>query len=328
MRRREFIAGLGGAAVAWPIAARAQQSSVPVVGFLSPGSAATRRITLAAVRQGLAQFGYIEGQNLTIEYRWAGERNELLPELAAELVRRQVSAIIALGGEAGALAAKAATSDIPVIFGVAGDPVEHGIVRSLNRPEGNVTGVSDLAIEVSAKSVEFLHELLPAATTVALLVDPSNAGAAAAEIREITRAVNIVGMHLIVLKASTQNEIEAAFATLALQAVGALVVTGTSFFIIQNDQIVALAAQHNIPTVFQYREAALAGGLMSYGPRAVDTYRLIGNYAGRILKGEKPSDLPVQRSTKVELIINLKTANALGLTIPLSLLGRVDEVIE
>jgi putative ABC transport system substrate-binding protein len=326
MKRREFIAGLGGAAASLRVA-QAQQPSVRVIGFLSPGSEATRRMTLAAVRQGLAQFGYVEGQNLTIEYRWAGERNELLPELAAELVRRQVSAIIAFGGERGGLAAKAATSEIPIIFGVAGDPVEHGLVRSLNRPEGNVTGVSTLGIEVTAKGVEFLHELLPAATTIALLVDPSNVGEAAAEIREITRATNIVGMHLIVVRASTQNELEAAFATLARQA-GALVVTSSSFFVIQNDQIVALAAQHHIPTVFQYREAALAGGLMSYGPDAVDLWRLVGNYAGRILKGEKPAALPVQQSTKIDLIINLKTAKALGLTIPLSLLGRADEVIE
>jgi putative tryptophan/tyrosine transport system substrate-binding protein len=326
MKRREFIAGLGGAA--WSVVARAQQRTVPVIGFLSPGSAATRSMTLAAVRQGLAQFGYVEGQNLTIEYRWAGERNELLPELAAELVRRQVSAIIALGGEHGGLAAKAATSEIPIIFGVAGDPVEHGLVRSLNRPEGNVTGVSALAGEVTAKGVEFLHELLPAATTIALLVDPSNAGEAADEIREITRATNIVGMHLIVVRASTQNELEAAFATLAQQAVGALVVTGSSFFVIQSGQIVALAAQHHIPTVFQFREAALAGALMGYGPNLVDSWRLIGSYAGRILKGEKPSELPVQQATKVELVINMRTAKALGLNVPPTLLVRADEVIE
>jgi putative tryptophan/tyrosine transport system substrate-binding protein len=270
----------------------------------------------------------VEDQNFTIEYRWAGERNELLPELAAELVRRQVSAIIALGGERGGLAAKAATSEIPVIFAVVGDPVEHGLVRSLNRPEGNVTGVTVLGIEVTAKGVEFLHELLPAATTIALLVDPSNAGEAAAEIREITRATNIVGMHLIVVRASTQNELEAAFATFAQQAVGALVVTASSFLVIQNDQIVALAAQHRIPTVFQYREGPLAGGLMSYGQDPVDYWRLVGNYAGRILKGEKPADLPVQQATKIELVINLKTAKALGLEVPSSLLVRADQVIE
>jgi putative tryptophan/tyrosine transport system substrate-binding protein len=327
MRRCEFIAGLGGAA-AWPLEAGAQQPLLRVIGFLSPGSAATRRMTLPAVRQGLAEFGYVEGQNLTIEYRWAGERNELLPELAAELVRQQVSAIIALGGERGALAAKAATSEIPVIFGVASDPVEDGLVRSLNRPKGNVTGVSVLTIEVTAKGVEFLHELLLAATTIALLVDPSNAGEAAAEIREITRAANFFGLQLIVLKASTPNEIEAVFAKLAQQAVDALVVTGGAFFIIQNDQIVAVAAQHHLPTVFQYRESAQAGGLMSYGTDQVDTWRLVGNYAGRILKGEKPADLPVQRSTKVNLVINLKTAGALGLTIPPNLLALADEVIE
>jgi putative tryptophan/tyrosine transport system substrate-binding protein len=327
MRRREFIAGLGSATASLRVAP-AQQPSMRVIGFLSPGSAVTRRMTLAAVRQGIAQFGYVEGQNLTIEYRWAGERNELLPELAAELVRLHVSAIIALGGERGGLAAKAATSEIPVIFGVAGDPVEHGLVRSLNRPGGNVTGVSVLGIEVTAKGVEFLRELLPAATTIALLVDPSNAGEAAAETREITRAANFFGLQLIVLKASTPNEIEAAFAMLTQQAVDALVVTGGAFSVIQNDQIVALAAQHRIPTVFQYRESALAGGLMSYGADLVDGWRLVGNYAGRILKGEKPAELPVQQSTKVELIINLKTAKALGLTIPPTLLVRADEVIE
>jgi len=327
MKRREFIAGLGGAA-AWPLAVRGQQPKVPVVGFLSPGSAATRPIPLAAIRQGLADIGFVEDRNLTIEYRWAGERDDLLPELAAELVRRQVSAIIALGGERGGLAAKAATSEIPVIFGVAGDPVEHGLVRSLNRPGGNVTGVSVLGIEVTAKGVELLHELLPAATTIALLVDPSNTGETAAEIRETTRAANIFGLQLIVLKASTANEIEAAFATLAQQTVGALVVTAGAFFGIQNDQIVALAAQHRIPTVFHYRQSALAGGLMSYGADLVDAYRLIGNYAGRILKGEKPADLPVQQSTTIELVINLKTAKALGLTIPPNLLAIADEVIE
>jgi putative tryptophan/tyrosine transport system substrate-binding protein len=328
MRRREFIAGLGGAA-AWPLAARAQQAErVRVIGLLSPGSAATRQITLAAVRQGLAQFGYVEGQNLTIEYRWAGERNELLPELAAELVRRQVSAIIALGGERGGLAAKAATEEIPVIFGIEGDPVEHGLVRSLNRPGGNVTGGTVLGIDVTAKGVELLHELLPGATTIGLLVDPSNAGETTAEIRETTRAANIFGLQLIVVKASTANEIEAAFAKLSQQAVDALVVTGGAFASIRNDQIVALAAQHRIPTVFHYRQSALAGGLMSYGADPVDGWRLMGNYAGRILKGEKPADLPVQQSTKVEFVINLRTAKALGLTIPPHLLALADEVIE
>jgi putative ABC transport system substrate-binding protein len=319
MRRREFITLIGGAA-AWPLAARAQQPALPVVGFLSPGSPETRAVPLAAIRQGLAEAGYVEGQNVAIEYRWAGDQNDRLPALAADLVRRRVAAIVALGGERGALAAKAATTTIPIVFAIAGDPVEHRLVTRLNRPEGNVTGVTLLAIEVTAKGIELLHQLVPAAPAIALLVDPSNPDAAAAETREIEKAARILGLRLVVLKASNPREIEAAFATIVQQRAGALAVTGDAFFIIQNDQIVALSAQHRIATVYQY--------LMSYGASLVDAWRIVGSYIGRILKGEKPADLPVQQSTKIQLAINIKTAKTLGLTIPPSVLAIADEVIE
>jgi putative ABC transport system substrate-binding protein len=327
MRRREFITLIGGAA-AWPLAARAQQPALPVVGFLSPGSPETRAVPLAAIRQGLAEAGYVEGQNVAIEYRWAGDQNDRLPALAADLVRRRVAAIVALGGERGALAAKAATTTIPIVFAIAGDPVEHRLVTRLNRPEGNVTGVTLLAIEVTAKGIELLHQLVPAAPAIALLVDPSNPDAAAAETREIEKAARILGLRLVVLKASNPREIEAAFATIVQQRAGALAVTGDAFFIIQNDQIVALSAQHRIATVYQYRESIVAGGLMSYGASLVDAWRIVGSYIGRILKGEKPADLPVQQSTKIQLAINIKTAKTLGLTIPPSVLAIADEVIE
>jgi putative ABC transport system substrate-binding protein len=325
MRRREFISLIGGAA-AWPVAARAQ--TMPVIGFLSPGSPETRAVPLAAIRQGLTETGYFEGQNVAIEYRWAGDRSDRLPALAADLVHRQVAAIVALGGETGALAAKAATNTIPIVFAVAGDPVEHGLVARLNRPEGNVTGVTLLAIEVTAKGVELLHEMVPATSTIALLVDSSNPSAATAETREIEKATRVFGLRLVVLKASVPSEIEAAFATIVQQRAGALVVTGDAFFIIQNDRIVALAARHGIPTVYQYRESSVAGGLMSYGASLVDAWRIVGTYAGRILNGEKPTDLPVQQSSKIQLAINIKTAKALGLTIPPGILAIADEVIE
>jgi putative ABC transport system substrate-binding protein len=327
IRRREFITLLGAAAT-WPLAARAQQPAMPVIGFLSPGSPETRAVPLSAIRQGLAESGYMEGQNVAIEYRWAGDQNDRLPALAADLVRQRVVAIVALGGERGALAAKAATTSIPIVFAIAGDPVEHGLVTRLNQPEGNVTGVTLLAIEVTAKGVELLHELVPATPTIALLVDPSNPNAVSAETREIEKAAHVFGLRLVVLKASVPIEIEAAFATIAQQRAGALVVTGDAFFIIQNDQIVALAAQHSIPTVYQYHESAVAGGLISYGASLVDAWRIVGTYTGRILKGEKPAGLPVQQSSKIQLTINLKTAKALGLTIPPGVLAIADEVIE
>jgi putative ABC transport system substrate-binding protein len=327
MNRRDMMALLGGAA-AWPVAARAQQPAMPVMGFLSPGSPETRTVPLAAIRLGLAETGYVEGQNVAIEYRWAGDQNDRLPALAADLVRQRVAAIVALGGELGALTAKAATTTIPIIFAIAGDPVEHGLVTRLNQPEGNVTGVTLLAIEVTAKGVELLHELVPATPAIALLVDPSNPNAVAAETREIEKAARALGLGLVVLKASVPSEIEAAFATIVQQRAGALVVTGDAFFIIQNDQIVALAARHGIPTVYQYRESTVAGGLMSYGASLVDAWRIVGIYAGRILKGEKPADLPVQQSSKIQLAINLKTAKALGLSVPPNLLAIADEVIE
>jgi putative tryptophan/tyrosine transport system substrate-binding protein len=327
MRRREFIAGLGSAA-AWPLAARAQGPVMPVIGVLSPGSPETRPQLLSEVRRGLLETGYVEGRNVAIEYRWAGYQNDRLPVLATELVGRQVAVILAFGGSRGALAAKAATTKIPIVFGTADDPVEVGLVASLNRPGGNLTGVVGLAVEVAAKGVEFLHELVPATAVVALLVDPSSPREAEAETGEMQVAARALGFRLVVLNASSPSEIEAAFATLVQERAGALAVASSTHFIIQINQIVALAAQYAVPTVYQFGEAAAAGGLMSYGGNNVDVWHLVGVYTGRILNGDKPADLPVQQLTKIQLIINLKTAKALGLTVPQSILLRADEVIE
>ena len=327
MRRRDFIAGLGGAA-AWPLAAQAQQSAVPVIGFLSPGTPETRPATLAAVSRGLAEAGFVEGRNVSIQYRWAGDETDRLESLAAELVRLNVRVIIALGGERGALAAKSATTSIPIVFGLAGDPTDIDLVRSLNRPGRNLTGATTLSIELAAKSMEVLHELIPSVAVIALLVDQAHAGETRAQVEEAQKAARVLGVRLLVLSAHTESEIEAAFATMAQERVGGLVVSGHTTFIVLNPQIVALAARYAIPATYPYRESAVSGGLMSYGMSAVDAWRLIGVYAGRILKGETPANLPVQQATKIELIINMNTAKALGLTFPITLLGRAEEVIE
>jgi putative ABC transport system substrate-binding protein len=327
MRRREFITLLGGAATAWPAAARAQQQAMPVIGLLHPTSQQTTTSLMAEFRQGLSNSGYVEGRNIAIEYRWADGQSDRLPALAADLVRRQVNVIAAPLGLAAPLAAKVATTSIPIIFGIAGDPVEAGLVASLNRPGGNLTGVTSLSAELVAKRLELLHELVPTATTIALLVDPTNP-----EIESVLRhtqvAAHTLGVELRVFRASAELDFDSVFATLDKQRVGALLILPASTFLDRREQLGALTLRHSIPAIHAYREFVVAGGLVSYGGSLSDMYRLVGVYTGRILKGEKPADLPVQQGTKAELIINLKTAKALGLTVPLALLTRADEVIE
>jgi putative tryptophan/tyrosine transport system substrate-binding protein len=322
--RREFITLLGGAA-AWPLAARAQQSAMPVIGFLHHASPDVTAVLVAALRQGLKEAGFVEGQNFQIEYRWAEDHYDRLPELASDLVRRQVAVIVT--NTPSMQAAKAATATIPIVFVSADDPVTLGLVASFNRPGGNATGVYFLVAALEAKRAEVVHELVPNATAIALLVDPKFPSAAT-QAREVQEAARSLGLRVHVLQVATESDLDTAFATLVREHVGALAVAATGFFFFRREQIVALAARHRVPTVYPWREAALAGGLMSYGTSVPDAYRQAGAYAGRILKGEKPAVLPVQQSVKVELIINLKTAKALGLTFPITLLGRADEVIE
>ena len=325
MRRRGFIALVGSAAV-WPLAARAQQPAMPVIGFLNSASPDGYAVPVRAFRQGLKDIGYVEGQNVAIEYRWAEGQYDRLPALAADLVRRQVTAIAATSTPA-ALTAKAATTTIPIVFTTASDPMRLGLVASLSRPGGNVTGATQLNVEVGPKRLELVRELLPAATIIALLVNPTNPVAETLA-RDLQAAARTIGLQLLILNASTERDIDDAFASLAKLRAGALVVGSDVFFNTRSEQLGALTVRHGVPTIYQYREFAAAGGLMSYGGSITDSYRRAGGYTGRILKGEKPADLPVQQSTKVELIINLKTAKTLGLTLPLSLLGRADEVIE
>jgi ABC-type uncharacterized transport system substrate-binding protein len=325
--RREFIFTLGGAAAAWPFAARAQQPAIPVIGFLNGGSPDLFANLVRAFRQGLKETGYIEGQNVTVEYRWAEGQNDKLPALAADLVRRQVAVIGATTTPA-ALAAKAATTTIPIIFFVAGDPVELGLVASLNRPGGNITGTTTLTLEVGPKRLELLHEMVPTATIIALLVNPTSPNLAAAQVRDLRMAARGLGLQIHVLHASTDRDFDTVFATLGQLRAGGLVISSDSFFFSRSQQLAALAARHAVPAIYPFREDAAAGGLMSYGGSLADSHRLAGAYTGRILKGEKPADLPVQQSTKVELILNVRTAKSLGLTVPFSLLGRADEVIE
>ena len=326
MKRREFITLLGGAAVSWPLAARAQQAT-PVVGFLGSASPEAYARRLRAFHQALKETGYVEGQNVEVEYRWAEGQYDRLPALAADLVRRQVAVIIAAGAQA-TLAVKAATSTIPIVFGVAVDPVKVGLVASLNRPGGNLTGIASLNVEVGPKRLELLHQVVPSATSMALLVNPTNPSIAEPFSRALQAAARVLGLQLHVLHASSEREIEAAFATLVKLRAGGLVIMPDPLFIARSEQLAALTVRHAVPSVHLFREFAAAGGLISYGSDEGEYYRLVGIYIGRILKGEKPSDLPVQQVTKVELIINLKTARALGLTIPLPLLARADEVIE
>jgi putative ABC transport system substrate-binding protein len=327
MRRREFIAMLGGVTVAWPHAARAQQPTLPVVGFLNSTSLERWAPYVAAFRQGLKDVGYVEGRNVTIEYRWAEGQYDRLPSLAAELVQHKVTVIAATSTPA-ALAAKAATSTVPIVFTTGGDPIKMGLVASLRRPGGNVTGSTELSVEVEPKRLELARELFPGATTVALLVNPANPLAATVS-KDLQAVADTLGVRLHVLHASTEADFEAAFATAAQLRAAALVIEGPDpWFASHAAQLGALALRHIVPAIYQFREFAAAGGLMSYGGSTTDTYRQAGVYTGRILKGEKPADLPVVQSTKVELILNLKTARALGITVPLPLLGRADEVIE
>jgi ABC-type uncharacterized transport system substrate-binding protein len=330
MNRREFIALVGGAAAScslWPLAARAQQSALPVVGLLGATSAQGYAAQVEAFRQGLQEVGYRDGQNVTIEYRWAENQYDRLPELADDLVRRQVAVIATMGGNPASFAAKAATATIPVVFHGSIDPVAAGLVASLNRPGGNVTGVVTLAAELGPKRLELLHDVLPAATDMAALLNPT-APATASLLRELQAAARKLGLKLHALDATSDREIELAFAALPRLRVGALMIGTDGFFVSRSEQLAALALQHAMPAIFQYRAFAAAGGLMSYGGSVSDSYRVAGVYAGRILKGDKPADLPVQQATKVELIINLKTAKALGVTVPDPLLARADEVIE
>jgi putative tryptophan/tyrosine transport system substrate-binding protein len=327
MRRRDFIKVMAGSAVAWPLAARAQQTPLPVIGFLSTVSPNVFALRLRAFHQGLKEAGYVEGQNVTIEYRWAEDQSNRLPVLAAELVQRRVAVIIA-GGTPSALAAKGATAIIPIVFEVAVDPVELGLVAGLKLPGANITGVTNLNVEIGPKKLELLHELMPTATTIAVLVDPTSRSLAEQFLRGLQAAAPTLGMQLHVLNASTERDLDAVFATLSQLRAAALVIGPNLFFNAHVEQLAALALRHAVPTIFQYRPFVAAGGLMSYGGNETDNYRLVGIYAGRILKGEKPADLPVVQSAKVELIINLKTAKALGLNIPNTIIGRADEVIE
>jgi putative tryptophan/tyrosine transport system substrate-binding protein len=326
MRRRDILSLLGGAAVSWPVALRAQQPAMPVIGFLAAGSPSDVNLVSVAFRQGLKEGGYVEGENLVIEYRWAEGHYDRLPALAADLVNRQVAVIVAVGGDPAALAAKAATATIPIVFNSGTDPVALGLVASLNRPAGNVTGVSMLSSMLLAKQLELLREVVPTAVTISFLVNPNNPNTEE-RTTEMQEAVRAVGQRLHVVTVSVEAELEPAFATIERRA-GALIVPADPFFANQRDHLIALADRYALPASYPFREDAVAGGLMSYGPPRADVFRLVGIYTGRILKGAKPADLPVQQSTKIELIINLNTAKALGLTLPITVLGRADEVIE
>jgi len=328
MKRREFITLLGGAAAVWPLVAGAQQPAMPVIGFLHPGSAEPNADLLAAFRKGLAEAGYTEGRNVAIEFRWAHGENSRLVEMAAELVQRQVAVIVTPIGTATALAAKKATTSIPIVFSAGTDPVKAGIVASLRRPGGNVTGVNYMAAELSAKRLSLLHELMPSAARIALLVNPANPVAMESITRDTQAAAESIGCQIEVFKAESSPEIEAAFAALVQNRLNALLVGGEPFFIDRRVQIVTLATRHLLPTVHFNRAFTEIGGLMSYGASNFGRYREVGIYTGRILKGEKPADLPVMQPTQFELVINLPTARAIGVTVPPSLLAQANEVIE
>jgi len=328
MKRREFITLLGGAAAAWPLAARAQQTKVPVIGFLHSASADTFADRLRAFRQGLKETGHIEGENVAIEYRWAENQLDKLPALAAELVRRQVAVIVVGGGTVSTLAAKAATATIPIVFTAGEDPVSHGLVTSIAHPGGNLTGIHFLNTELTAKRLGLLRELVPKAARIAVLINPANAPPAEVTLREIPEAARAIGVRIQVFKASNSSEIDATFAALVREQPDALFIGSDPFFNNRRKQLVLQAMRHGLPAGYASREFAEAGGLMSYGTDFLDTYRQVGAYAGRVLRGVKPADLPVVQSAKFELVINQMTARILGIDVPATLLARADEVIE
>ena len=327
MRRREFISLLGGAAAAWLLAARAQQPTVPVIGFLHSASHAPNAHMVRAFHSGLKEAGYVEGQNVAIVYRYADGQYDRLPMLAAELVRSQVAVLAATGGDPAVLAARAVTATIPIVFTTGSDPVALGYVASLNRPGGNVTGVVLLSSNLGAKRIGLLRELVPKADAIGALVNPTYP-VATAQLKEVQEAAASVGVRLIIANASAERDFEPAFALLVQQRSSALMISSDPFFNSRRDQIVALAARHAVPAIYEWREFAEAGGLMSYGTSVTEAYRLAGIYAGRVLKGDKPADLPVMQSSKFEFVINLKTAKALGLDVPLGMSAAADEVIE
>jgi putative ABC transport system substrate-binding protein len=326
MKRREFITLIGGAA-AWPLAAQAQQPAMPVIAFLGSDSPELYADRLRAFRQGLKETGYIESENVAIEYRWAKGKNNQLPALAADLVRLRVAVLVA-STTPSVLALKAATTSIPIVFFVAGDPVALGLVASLNRPGGNLTGTTALTLEVGTKWLQLLQETVPTATAFGVLINPTSPALAEAQTKDLQAAARTLGLQIYLLNASTDRDFETAFATIAQLRAGGLVISSDSFFFAHNELLAALATRYKVPAIFGFREFPTAGGLMSYGADVTDPHRTIGGYVGRILKGEKPADLPVQQSTKVQLIVNLKTAKALGVTVPPALLIRADEVIE
>jgi len=326
--RRQFISALGGAAIAWPLGARAQQPAMPVVGFIRDGSADASAHLAAAFRKGLNETGYVEGQNVTVEYHWLEGQYDRLPALVADLVRRQVAVIAIPGTAPAALAAKAATATIPIVFGVGEDPVQLGLVASFARPGGNATGINFFAQEVAAKRLRLLHDLVPKAVRVAVLVNPANAPAAESTLRAVLQAASTLGLQIQILNASTIGEIDAAFATLARERPDALFVTGDAFFVSRRGQLATFTAVNKIPAAYVSRDYVAAGGLMSYGTDLADMFHQVGVYTGSILKGAKPADLPVLQSVKFEFIINLQTARALGIEVPSGLLSIADEVIE
>ena len=327
MKRREFITLLGGAATAWPLAARAQQPAMPVIGFLSSRMASDSVSVVAAFHQGLKEIGYVEGQNVSIEYRWADFQDDRLPAMAADLVQRRVAVIAATGSTVAASTAKLATTTIPIVFGAGSDPVKEGLVTSLNRPGGNITGVTPLTQQLGAKQLELLHAMVPTAAVVAVL-GKRNDPDTELQLKDVEAAARALGLQILALTVDSKRDFQAVFATLVRKGAGALLIFSGAFFTANRVQLAILAARHAVPAIYTLREFPMAGGLMSYAPRLTDSYHQVGIYVGQILKGAKPADLPVMQATKFELVINLETAQTLGLTIPPSLLARADEVIE